>query len=99
MKIRKTILCIAPEGQDFEYGKIGKPPEGTGKFIFQTQNKLKQIIPVGVWEEDGHLILKFGEPYTLDQICKYEDSDIEVSNLVMGEITNLLPVRFLINGH
>ena len=95
----QTILCIAPEGQDFEYGKIGKPPEGTGKFIFQIQKKLKQINPVGVWEENGYLILKVGEPYTLDQSCKYKDSDMEVSNLVMNKISNLLPVRFLINDH
>ena len=45
----ETILCIAPEGQDLEHGKIGKPPEGTGKFIFQIQKHLGQIIPVGVW--------------------------------------------------
>ena len=41
--IRKNpnmILCIAPEGQDFEYGKLGKPPAGTGKFIFQIQKQL-----------------------------------------------------------
>jgi hypothetical protein len=36
----ETILCIAPEGQDFEYGKFGNPPEGTGKFIFQVQKQL-----------------------------------------------------------
>ena len=53
----ETILCIAPEGQDIEHCKVGKPPEGTGKFIFQIQKHLEQIIPVGVWEENGRLIL------------------------------------------
>jgi hypothetical protein len=95
----QTILCIAPEGQDFEYGKFGKPPEGTGKFILQIQKQLEQIIPVGVWEENGRLILKFGEAYTLDKDCKYEDSDMEISNLVMDKIANLLPVYFLANDN
>jgi len=91
----ETILCIAPEGQDFEYGKLGKPPDGTGKFIFQMQKQLGKIIPVGVWEEKERLVLKFGEPYTLDISCKNEDSDMEIINLVMGKISNLLPVYFL----
>ena len=95
----QTILCIAPEGQDFKFDKFGKPPEGTGKFIFQMQKQLKQIIPVGVWEENGRLILKFGEPYTLDKGLKCEDSDMEISNLVMAKITSLLPVYFLTNDH
>ena len=95
----QTILCIAPEGQDFEYDKFGQPPEGTGKFISQIQKQLKQIIPVGVWEENGRLILKFGEPYTLDKGLKCEDSDMAVSNLVMDKITSLLPAYFLANDH
>jgi len=95
----QTILCIAPEGQDFEYDKFGKPHEGTGKFIFQIQKRLKQIIPVGVWEENGRLFLKFGEPYTLDEGLKYEDCDKEISNLVMEKIACLLPVYFLTNDH
>ena len=95
----ETILCIAPEGQDFEHGKIGKPPEGTGKFIIQIQKLLEQIIPVGVWEENGRLILRFGEPYKLNEGCKYEDSDMEISNLVMDKIASLLPIYFLTNDH
>lgn len=95
----ETILCIAPEGQDSEYGKFGKPPEGTGKFIFQIQKHLEQIVPVGVWEENGHLILQFGEPYTLDKDYKYEDSDMEISNLVMDKIAGLLPAYYFTNDH
>jgi hypothetical protein len=95
----ETILCIAPEGQDIEHGKIGKPPEGTGKFIFQIQKHLGQIIPVGVWEENGRLILQFGKPYTLDKDYQYEGSDMEISNLVMDNIASLLPVYFLTNDH
>ncbi len=95
----QTILCFAPEGQDFEYDKFGKLHECTGKFIFQIQKQLKHIIPVGVWEENGRLILKFGEPYTLDKGLKCEDSEMEISNLVMGKIASLLPAYFLTNDH
>jgi len=95
----ETILCIAPEGQDFEYGRLGKPPEGTGKFISQMQKQLEQIIPVGIWEENGRLILHFGEPYTLDIRSNYKDSDMKISNYVMGKIANLLPGHFLGYDH
>ena len=88
-----------PEGQDFEYGKLGKTPQVTGKFILQIQKQLEQIIPVGVWEENGRLILKFGEAYNLDKGFKYEDSDMEISNLVMDKIANLLPVYILANDN
>jgi hypothetical protein len=54
---------------------------------------------VGVWEENGRLILRFGEPYTLDKGCKYEDSDMEIPNLVMGKIASLLPDYLLTNDH
>ncbi len=94
-----TILCIAPEGQDFEHGKFGEPPEGTGIFIFQIQKHLEQIIPVGVWEEEGRLILRFGEPYSLDKGCRNNDSDMEISDLVMDKIASLLPVYLLTNDH
>ena len=54
---------------------------------------------MGVWEENGRLILKFGEAYNLDKGFKYEDSDMEISNLVMDKIANLLPVYILANDN
>ena len=90
-----TILCIAPEGQDIEFGKLGIPPTGTGKFVFEIQKQLKQIIPVGVWEENERLVLKFGEPYTIENSGIYIDIEPEISNLVMNQIANLLPDNFL----
>ena len=90
-----TILCTAPEGQDIEFGKLGTPPAGTGKFIFEIQKQLKQIIPVAVWEEDENLVLKFGEPYKIDYSDIYRDIETEISNLVMNKIASLLPDNFL----
>jgi len=88
------ILCIAPEGQDIEFGKLGTPPTGTGKFIFEIQKYLKRIIPVAVWEEDEHLVLKFGETYTIENSKIYRDIETEISNFVMNKITSLLPDKF-----
>jgi len=87
----QTILCIAPEGQDFAYGKLGAPPKGTGKFIFNIHKQLKPIYPVGVWEENKRLILKFGKPYTINNWRVYGDPDSEISDLVMEKIADLLP--------
>lgn len=90
----KTILCIAPVGQDFRNGGLGETPAGTGKFIFQIQKQLEQIIPVGVWEENERLILKFGESYMIDNSYTYRDPDTEISNLVMSKIAELLPASY-----
>lgn len=86
-----TILCIAPEGMDFGEKKLGKPPQGTGKFISYVQGFLKHIYPVGVWEENKKLIIKFGEPYRIPKYIVNDNVDEYISDLVMDRIRNLLP--------
>lgn len=87
------ILCLAPEGMDFSGGVPGFPPDGTGKFILQVLKKLNRILPVGVYEEDGKLILNFGNPYELDSEAIHSSKDKEIAALVMQKIAALLPAR------
>lgn len=87
------VLCLAPEGMDFPAGVLGFPPDGTGKFILHLSKDLKRILPVGVYEEDGELILNFGKPYTLDSKYLVGRDDKEISALVMKAIAALLPAR------
>ena len=86
-----SVLCLAPEGMDFPAGVLGFPPDGTGKFISHLSKDLKRILPVGVYEEDGELILNFGSPYTLDLKYLVGRDDKEISVLVMKAIAALLP--------
>jgi hypothetical protein len=90
----KTILCFAPEGQDFGNGVLGEPPAGIGKFFFNIHRQLKKIYSVGVWEENESLILNFGESYIIGNSHTYRDPDTEISNLVMSRIAELLPTSF-----
>ena len=89
----KSILCLAPEGMDFPGGILGFPPDGTGKFILHVLENLKRILPVGVYEEDGKLILNFGDAYELDTKALRVMDDKEISILVMKKIAALLPAR------
>ena len=84
-----TILCIAPEGRDFPEGVLGVPAPGTGTFIGQLVQRLERIVPVGVWEQDGRLVVHFGENYDKQELLDQED--LNVSKLVMDRIACLLP--------
>lgn len=86
-----TVLCLAPEGMDFPGGILGKPYPGTGKMILQISNHLKRILPVGVYEEEGKLVLNFGHPYLLQLPEKMENLDEWAINQVMGKIAAQLP--------
>jgi len=88
---KDTILCIAPEGADQANGLLGRPYPGTGKFISMICSELKYILPVGVYEESGKLILQFGKPYTLNE----NKSDQSVIDQVMKHIANLLPEKMI----
>ena len=89
----KPILCLAPEGMDFPGGILGFPPDGTGNFILHVLKNLKRILPVGVYEDDGKLILNFGDAYELDTKALRVMDDKETSILVMKKIAALLPAR------
>jgi hypothetical protein len=87
------ILCLAPEGMDFAGGILGSLPDGTGKFINHVYKDLKRILPVGIYEEDGKLILNFGRVYGLDAYRSQLNNDRQISLLVMKKIAALLPAR------
>jgi hypothetical protein len=87
------ILCLAPEGMDFPGGILGFPPDGMGKFINHVYKDLKRILPVGVYEEDGKLILNFGRVYGMEAYRSQLNNDRQISLLVMKKIAALLPAR------
>jgi hypothetical protein len=88
-----VMIGLAPEGQDFTNGCLGWPPPGSGRFILHLGRKGLSIVPVGIFEEDGCLILNFGPPYRLEFELDLpaQDVDREVGRLVMSHLANLLP--------
>lgn len=87
----EAILCIAPEGMDFPGGKLGAPYPGTGRLLLQAAAMLKRVLPIGVYEEDGRLVIRFGEPYILDPAADPDNMDAEITRQVMRRIAALLP--------
>jgi len=88
-----AILCMAPEGRDFLESKLGIPYAGTGKLIVWLVKNLKRIQPVGVYEDNGTLIINFGNAYFLDQDKNPQLDDEMVIDIVMRKIGSLLPER------
>jgi 1-acyl-sn-glycerol-3-phosphate acyltransferase len=88
---RDAIVCIAPEGMDFPGDQLGVPHPGTGKLLLQTARMAQQVLPVGVFEDEERLIIRFGRPYVLALPEGTEDVDRAASDEVMRRIAELLP--------
>jgi hypothetical protein len=54
-----------------------------------------QVLPVGVWKEDGRINLKFGCPYRLEVASELATQvrDQLAGQIVMNHIAMLLPER------
>ncbi len=87
----EAVVCIAPEGMDFPGGVLGRPHPGTGRLLLQMARQLKRILPVGVYEEAGQLILHIGQLYVLEIPSERENVDQMVIDQVMRQIAALLP--------
>ena len=90
----ETTICLAPEGRDFPYRILGHPPAGTGKFIYQLAHYVDTIIPVGVYEAHGKLVLDFGTAYGSSDFHGADDENI--SQFVMEKIARQLPSGYKI---
>lgn len=86
-----AIVCIAPEGMDFPGGALGEPQTGTGKMLLQTARLAGWALPVGVYEQEGRLIIRFGKPYVLVNPEGAVDADRAACDAVMRRIAELLP--------
>jgi hypothetical protein len=87
------VVGLAPEGGDTPGGVLGKLPPGVGRFIILLSEYCPQILPVGVWKENGQIRLKFGEPYQLSLHAglAIKERDRWVGDTVMQHIAELLP--------
>jgi len=91
-----AVLALAPEGRDIAVDTLGWPPPGGGRFIQQLARLGLSLFPVGVYEQDAALTVRFGLPFTLVGAAGLSSAEIDrqVSLQVMGEIGRLLPERF-----
>jgi hypothetical protein len=69
------------------------PPPGVGRFIEQLSRYCQVIIPVGIFEENGGLCLRYGEGYRLHLPVGLSapERDQHTSQIVMDAIARLVP--------
>jgi hypothetical protein len=88
-----AVIGMAPEGGDRPGGILGELYPGVGRFLWLISRSCPNIIPVGVWKEQGHIRVRFGNPYLL-QVAPGSSSeaiDRQVGTTVMRQIARQLP--------
>jgi hypothetical protein len=91
----KPVICLAPEGADKPGGRLTYPPSGAGRFMLQLAGKGLKVIPVGVWEQDGCLCVRFGPAYELSVPGPRspDEKDRASAKAVMENIARILPLH------
>ena len=93
---RNPIVILAPEGRDnVDDGSLATPPRGVGRFVLLLANRGLAVLPVGGWEAEGALHVRFGPPYRLNlpRDLDPEGTDRAATQTVMSRIADLLPER------
>jgi len=90
------VIGMAPEGGDSPGGVLGSVHPGVGRFLLLLSRYCPQVLPVGVWKEDGRINLKFGIPYRLNVSdgLSADERDRLIVATVMHQIAILLPERY-----
>lgn len=89
----QPMLALAPEGGDQPGGVLSWPPPGAGRFIALLARCGLPMLPVGIYEQDACLHLRFGPSYilTVASGLSPKEKDREVTRQVMMAIARQLP--------
>jgi len=90
------MIGLAPEGRDIVEETVGWPPPGAGRFVQQMALLGLKLAPVGVFEEDGALCLRFGPPFELAVPAALPTPKLDraIARQVMEQIARQLPSTF-----
>jgi hypothetical protein len=83
------MIGLAPEGQDVTE-RLGQPPPGAGSFVALLVRAGLPVLPVGVGERGGRLVVSFGPPFTPSIPTRRADRDGAVAGQVMTAIARQL---------
>jgi hypothetical protein len=88
------IIAIAPEGADTGRGCLSTPPDGIGRLLCLLLERGLSLLACGLFEEEGHLHLHYGEPLQLsiNDLSRQDREDVLVS-VTMRAIAACLPDR------
>lgn len=92
---KDPVIGLAPEGRDILTGQLGDPPSGSGRFMAHLAGLEMPFLPVGIFENEGALHIRFGAAYVLTAPEGLSAAEIDrtVNQAVMGSIAALLPVK------
>lgn len=91
-RTKSPVIGLAPEGRDSPYGVLIEPPDGVGRFVCHLAERDFDLLPVGLYEQDGRFNLHLGEIVPLPQITgKPEERDAQMSDYIMNAIAACLP--------
>lgn len=88
-----ALVGISPEGQTGPGGALCEPPRGAGLFLWMLARHDLPLLPVGAYEQDEVLVLRFGSLFHLQEPRTHEraKADRMVVNQVMTRLARLLP--------
>jgi hypothetical protein len=87
-----ALMGLAPEGGDMPGGILTPPPPGSGRFLWHLARRGLRFVPVGAFEDQGQLCLRFGSPFVLSASMP-QPIDDSASHQVMSAIAACLPER------
>jgi hypothetical protein len=88
----RTPIGLTPEGLASS-GKLVRPPAGSGLFLAKISRGDVPLLPVGLWEDDGALRIRFGPPFLLGILSDVPraEQDRGARDRIMMSIGRLLP--------
>lgn len=85
-------IGLMPEGRDTPGAVLSPAPQGTGRFALLLNQADLLTLPVGIFEREGKLILRFGSAYSLAYPeGRPGDREAWASEQLMAHIAGLLP--------
>jgi 1-acyl-sn-glycerol-3-phosphate acyltransferase len=76
-------------------GTLIEAVPGSGLLLLSASRGRVPIVPVGLWEENDELVVRFGEPFRLEvEAREREEQDRQARERVMVAIGRLLPERY-----
>jgi len=87
------VIGIMPEGTVGATPELLEAREGVGAFLMFLSSPKAPLLPVGLYEEDGRLVVQFGEPLhqSLPSSLAKAERDHWMRDVVMLAIRNLIP--------
>lgn len=88
----QPLIGLAPEGYDSPGGQLQQPPEGAGRLLAHLSREGLKWQPVGIYEQDGYMYLRFGPLMNPDIPGRaHPDLDGMIAQEAMAAIASCLP--------